>query len=153
MAGVTPSAYLDLLKSGDYSDFTITCQGVDFKVHRAVETASRRIDLSEDDPKTVSRVVLFMYTSDYDEREIPAFLLPSQVENLSTTSQGGADESPDASSSKPDGPTVFETLKTNVLVYKCADMLGIENLKVLAAKRFMADARTVLSEEGFAAIS
>ncbi len=36
MAGITPSAYLGLLKSGDYSDLTITCQGTDFKVHRAV---------------------------------------------------------------------------------------------------------------------
>ncbi|EXJ58152.1 hypothetical protein A1O7_05577 [Cladophialophora yegresii CBS 114405] len=153
MAGVHPNAYLDLLKSGDYSDFSITCRGANFRVHRAVETASRKIDLSEDDPETVSRVVLFMYTGDYNERQIPAFLLPDQVEYLSATTQAAADEKAAASSSTPDGPTVFEVLKTNALVYKCADMLGVEDLKVLAAERFMADARTVFSEEGFATIS
>ena len=219
MAGVTPGAYLNVLKSGQFSDLTISCQDAEFKVHRVVvcsassmlnaacngsfqvtssadcktrdvnqgyqEATSRKVNFPEDDPQIMSRVVLFLYTSDYDANSVPTFILPGQNQgskSLATVQQAGQEikpsttpespataETPPAKRQKTSAatatpataqvpmnnttalpPGIFETLKTNALVYKCADMLGIENLKVLAADRFMADARVAFSEMGFA---
>lgn len=36
MAGVPTDLYLKLLETCEYSDFTISCKDVEFKVHRAV---------------------------------------------------------------------------------------------------------------------
>ena len=46
--------------------------------------------------------------------------------------------------------SMIERLEMNALVHKCADMLGIDNLKLLAAERFLTDARLVLPESAFA---
>ena len=34
MAGLDPVKALEMLQSGEYSDFTITCRGKEFKVHK-----------------------------------------------------------------------------------------------------------------------
>jgi hypothetical protein len=66
-----------------FSDFTITCEGRVFKVHRCFiaphsrffekacsgmfkETQERKIDLKEDDPNMVELMIKFFYTFDYD---------------------------------------------------------------------------------------
>jgi hypothetical protein len=36
MAGVPVAAFHALLESGDYSDFTIKCQGTEFKIHKNI---------------------------------------------------------------------------------------------------------------------
>ena len=45
---------------------------------------------------------------------------------------------------------VLNRLDINARVYFCADLLGVKNLKVLAAERFMADARKTFSDNAFA---
>ncbi|KIW91756.1 uncharacterized protein Z519_07724 [Cladophialophora bantiana CBS 173.52] len=175
MAGVTPSAYLDLLRSEKYSDFTIACNGVEFKVHRAVvcpaspfldsacnsgfqEATSRRIEFREDDPGIVARVVLFLYTSDYDANQIPTFnkhshggVFPAQRDRSASSCAESAVSSENlAAAEKRKQEEVVEALKINALVYKCADMLGIENLKVLAADRFLADAIGLVGDDQLA---
>ncbi|KAJ9606901.1 hypothetical protein H2200_008911 [Cladophialophora chaetospira] len=139
------------------------------------EAASGQIDLSEDDPKIVTRVVLFMYTSDYDPRKVPAFLIPGQAEEGSPMTEAEGNNSSSNAAKAPARPKplpgkkgrstvrtmtapekepvtaeTFEALKINALVYKCADFLGIENLKMLAAERFMSDARVAYLDEKFA---
>ncbi|KAL8829305.1 MAG: hypothetical protein Q9170_006226 [Blastenia crenularia] len=56
------------LETGKYSDLTIVsrgraCKG-DFQ-----EARSGRIDLSDDDPKPLERLLQYMYTADYDEND------------------------------------------------------------------------------------
>ena len=92
MATVTPSAWLRLLKSQQYADFTIVCSGVEFIVHRAVvcpaspvldeacsgnfqEAVFHRIEFPDENPQIMARVILFMYTSDYDADMVPSFLI------------------------------------------------------------------------------
>ncbi|EXJ68961.1 uncharacterized protein A1O5_07893 [Cladophialophora psammophila CBS 110553] len=182
MAGVTPSAYLDLLRSEKYSDFTIACNGVEFKVHRAVvcpaspfldaacnsgfqEAMSRRIEFPEDDPGIVARVVLFLYTSDYDANQVPTFNKHSHgggclaqrdrsasfsAESAISSGNFVAAAAAAADEKRKQEEVVVEALKINALVYKCADMLGIENLKVLAADRFLADAVGLVGDDQLA---
>ncbi|KAK4939979.1 hypothetical protein LTR10_019831 [Elasticomyces elasticus] len=162
MAGKGPDAYLDLLKSGQYSDFIIHCQGYEFKLHRAVvcvaspmlnkacsgsfkEAKEGRIDLSEDDPAILARVILYLYTNDYDVADLPAFF-EGMIRN--TGSQTAQTDSSDGSANRITYSP--ELLRVIALVYKSADMLGIERLKVDASARFLALAKTVCNMAKFA---
>ncbi|KAJ9606900.1 hypothetical protein H2200_008910 [Cladophialophora chaetospira] len=187
MAGVTSSTYLDFLKTGKYSDFTIICKDVEFKVHKVVlcgsssmldtackggfkEATSGKIEFPEDDPEVMARVVLFMYTGDYDADKAPSTILPSGYSIVAgtpeTKTESSAAEKPKsrrikasteatpAQSKSGVGQTIdkrsFEVLTINALVYKCADMLGIQNLMMLAAERFLADCPVAYTDERFA---
>ncbi|KAF2679212.1 hypothetical protein K458DRAFT_315048 [Lentithecium fluviatile CBS 122367] len=76
---MSPSAF----NSGDFSDFTISCGELTFKVHKMVlascseffsacfrfpgkEADDSCINLPEDDPQMVRRMVIFFYHLDYD---------------------------------------------------------------------------------------
>ncbi|KAG7002071.1 hypothetical protein G7Y79_00029g063670 [Physcia stellaris] len=76
----------DLLKSGKYSDLTITCQGREWLVHRSVvcaqsrffaaacdgefeEARSGKVDLAEEYPDIVELVVGYLYNMDYSDED------------------------------------------------------------------------------------
>ena len=177
MAEVKPPAYLGLLESGDYSDFIIECQGIEFKVHRAIvcplstmlqkavsgpfkvsslydqvdpttliltirqEAQDGRINLTEEDPKILSRVLLFLYTNDYDANDVPNFL--QAVAGMSTTQSS-------MPASEATNPSPMSYLKIHALVYKYADMLGIESLKILASSRFLDQVPAACTSSEFA---
>ncbi|KAF9872000.1 hypothetical protein CkaCkLH20_10632 [Colletotrichum karsti] len=98
------SGLSSLLLSDKFSDMTITCGGRTFKAHRAIvcpqssffdkafssgfkEASSSTINLPEDDPDVLQRLLQFLYTGNYDEgvsfnRERPSevsFLSPEEV--------------------------------------------------------------------------
>lgn len=72
-----------MLHTGAYSDIKITCQGSEFNVHRTVliasggdffraailgpwkEAATSVIDLPENEPSIIARVLFFIYTGEY----------------------------------------------------------------------------------------
>lgn len=128
-----------------------------------------KYDLSNDNPEIVARVVLFLYTSDYDPESVPSFLLlghestdshtedepdarsPGKVEDAKTESTKATqeDESESQSDDEPPPDEIFTRLETNALVYQCADMLGIESLAVLAAERFLADTKRHFDDSRF----
>ena len=89
----------------------------------------------------MARTILFLYSSGYDAEKVPEFLMPgNEAEN---------DQEPGSDKSQSPDSSTFKRLNNNVLVYKCADMLGIENLKVLAADRFLDDARIAFADPRF----
>ncbi|KAF4965135.1 hypothetical protein FSARC_7002 [Fusarium sarcochroum] len=82
MTSKSSSALPDLVESGDYSDFTLTCEGQDFKLHQILvcpkspvmakalkgnfrEATSRVLRVEQFDVATVRRMIIFIYTGDY----------------------------------------------------------------------------------------
>ncbi|KPI40374.1 uncharacterized protein AB675_7479 [Cyphellophora attinorum] len=75
---------LRILQHGHYSDLTVTCQGHTFSAHKSIliskggdfferaicagfaETEKSKIDLPEDDPNIIARILRYIYTADYD---------------------------------------------------------------------------------------
>jgi len=74
-------------------------------------------------------VILYLYTKDYDVTRLPQY----------TPGKAGVQIAPGVFI-HCDGrrrDSVLERQTRDVLVYRCADMLGIEELKDLAARRFL----------------
>jgi len=82
MSSKTPFNYEGLMSSQKYTDLTLSCQGQEFKVHRAIvctqspvlaaacddgfmETTSKIINLDSFDVDTVKQMIRFMYTHNY----------------------------------------------------------------------------------------
>lgn len=151
-----------LWTSGMYSDLTIRCGFEEYKVHRSIicprstffaaacngkfeEAKTATITLNDDDPKTVERMLLYLYKLDYPDQDVPDYpaepvaidssLLPQlQLETLTTTeieTAVGTTSLPseDASSYDP-------RMMNHVLVYAVADKYDIPELKKLAKCKF-----------------
>lgn len=130
-----------LLKSQVTADFTISCKGREFKVHKAIislqssffksvctlpfkvsiadprcvpsytdidavqETGEDRLELVDEEPHVIARVLLFLYTGDYDEAKIPECAL----QKLSV----GAEKSSSRPGDKVNEPFVMTTVPQN----------------------------------------
>ncbi|KAJ9606899.1 hypothetical protein H2200_008909 [Cladophialophora chaetospira] len=137
MARISSQTYLNLLESGKHSDLTIDCQGVQFKVHRVlvcpqspmIDAAMSRIKFPEEDPDILARVILFMYTNDYDDKSLPKFYSHLYLDDESLG--------------------LRKCLNVNALVYKTAEMLGLSDLQTVASARFMRDAQVAFDMDGF----
>ncbi|KAF4633274.1 hypothetical protein G7Y89_g4845 [Cudoniella acicularis] len=119
----------ELFKSKKYGDLTIKCKGREFKVHRAIvclqykplaatvggefkEATTGVIELKENEPEIVKRMLEFMYILDYwDDRKIfdPTVL---NVRSILMNTRG---------------PLII-----NTQVYIIADQYGVQELKYLA---------------------
>ncbi|CAA9957050.1 BTB domain containing protein [Pyrenophora teres f. maculata] len=89
-------------KNGDFTDLVISCCGSEFAVHTVIvcsacdffaksiqfagkEANERRIDLQEDDPEMIRRLITYLYLGDYDpsdETGIKAFRKIKQHESI-----------------------------------------------------------------------
>ncbi|ETI19646.1 hypothetical protein G647_08658 [Cladophialophora carrionii CBS 160.54] len=157
-AALKQLSYLALLDSGQNSDFVNECHGAEFKVHQAIfcsqstmleraadgnfrEAREGRIRQTEEDPRILSRVPVFLYTNDYDALTIPGYLqtaIASSERHMADTGLHGQ--------SYP----VVKELPVHVLVFEYADMLDIEPLKRLASGKFLLDAPSLCDEPTFA---
>ncbi|KAF2134723.1 hypothetical protein P153DRAFT_380535 [Dothidotthia symphoricarpi CBS 119687] len=77
-----PTSIIKAYNGGDYSDLTITCGSMVFTVHKLVvctkcaffeksakfgkEAEENRIDLPEDDPEMIRRLIAYLYLGDYE---------------------------------------------------------------------------------------
>ncbi|KAL8913676.1 MAG: hypothetical protein Q9171_001526 [Xanthocarpia ochracea] len=138
------------LRSGKYSDLTITCKGRTFKVHRHVlcmaskffaaacdgefqEAEQRKINLSDDDPDAVVRMLAYLYTSTYDDEDGSDFALHTDFAINDTPSSTSIALGEAAAASIP---IKSSALMTNVLVHALADKYDIQLLKQLSKTKF-----------------
>lgn len=135
----------DALLSGEHSDLKLVCGDKEFKVHQSImctgspffaaacsggflEAHKGQIDLKEDDVETVKRMILFLYTLDYDDH-YKSYVQAANGSHYVPIKLFG----PMTSSEKE----IFHTrVKNNIAVYSIADKYGIENLKSLAKQKF-----------------
>ncbi|KAI9781527.1 MAG: hypothetical protein M1839_005942 [Geoglossum umbratile] len=155
-----------LFQSDKYSDLTITCGNEVFKVHRAVvcprskffaaacdgkfkEGITSEIELPDDDPETVQRMLSFLYTCDYnDELHINApdklhTIAPVEDTMIISTGEDTMSITSTDSQSKQqtpffhgDWPLNDAPLFSAIHVYAIADKYDIPDLKKFAKRRF-----------------
>ncbi|KAH8654087.1 hypothetical protein BGZ60DRAFT_519551 [Tricladium varicosporioides] len=149
-----------MLASGRYSDLTIKCKGLIFKVHRAIvclqstrlaaavdgnlkEGVTAEIDLSGNEPHIVENMLKFMYTSEYsdnrggDSASTPTAPAPSKKGRKIKGLLGAQSTTPLVTMDSADNEaTALEPLLTNALVYVIADKYNVQPLKELAKKKY-----------------
>ncbi|ERF75490.1 hypothetical protein EPUS_08304 [Endocarpon pusillum Z07020] len=138
-----------LLQSAKYSDLTLCCGDREFAVHRAIEASSGRIELKDDDPETVERMISFMYSLDYQDEQrgnveaarssdaeasnasnSDATVVSAEREVLAETLVNNNDGN--VHSQGDSQPTLFSSVR----VYAIADKYNVQSLKDLAKQRF-----------------
>ncbi|KAI9821441.1 MAG: hypothetical protein M1826_000677 [Phylliscum demangeonii] len=196
-ADATLAALRKMFQSGAYSDLVIRCHGQEFRVHRSVvcprstffETAcasgfqeafSGVIEL-DDDLGSVSRMLSYIYTTDYEDAsdaaehdrdaDSPVDAIEPVVEMKpssmnAATSISMSDDAPETTegppaaddvnsatpSEKASGHLAAQAVKNNVLVYAMADKYDVPLLKVLAREKFTARAEAGWPPAGLTSI-
>ncbi|KAL8654319.1 MAG: hypothetical protein Q9226_003481 [Calogaya cf. arnoldii] len=152
-----------LLNSGEYSDLIITCGNREFKVHRNIVLPACKvlatacsgeykagtggpIDLSEDDPNAVERMLRYLYTGNYDDTDHEAneeagktrIPPPTSVQVVPDQRSETSSIASDALEKVATAPVHVKvsTLTNNVLVYSLADFHDLPLLKNLAQTKF-----------------
>ncbi|KAF5976581.1 speckle-type POZ protein-like protein [Fusarium bulbicola] len=155
-----PQPYSFLLKSvvsGEFSDFSLTCNDHDFKLHQVVvcpqspvlkaallggfkETTSKVVAVNEFDVTAVRSMVTFLYTGDYDPRT-DKLQMPLQSDDDGKNEEAeirdiqGDSMSEDSEASGPERERTTEDILFHLRVNAIADYYKIEKLvKVSTAK-------------------
>ncbi|KAJ9308090.1 hypothetical protein DTO217A2_2331 [Paecilomyces variotii] len=163
----------NLLLHGDYSDMKVTCRGFIFNVHRAIvctqshffasalnagfkESITHVVDLPDDDPETIERVLSFMYLRKYNEVRhfIPMDDIAEPKKPEAEPSQSGINNSDpknsDVEHKRATADITTRDIGNNIIkVYIAADKYGIAPLKSLAGKRFERWIKSNLHSEAF----
>ncbi|KAL2158847.1 hypothetical protein VTH06DRAFT_4039 [Thermothelomyces fergusii] len=128
-----------LYSSGEHSDLVISCQGKEYRVHKAIvcprsdffSTACRsdfkeaqegKIDLPDDDPELVRIMIYYLYHLDYS-------VSPPQKQVVSDLEDA---QSKNETLAKP----TMGVLTTHAKVYTLAEKYLIQGLKTLALQKF-----------------
>ncbi|KAL7792146.1 hypothetical protein V8C37DRAFT_380910 [Trichoderma ceciliae] len=145
--------FSQLMRSGQFSDLTLVCQGQDFKIHKLVacpqspvfaaavkgefkEAQTGVIHIELFDSETVRRMVEFLYTGNYDNQ--------SQEQSKAVTaaprgvkSQHEDSSAPKATGANPPVATLVpaEDMLHHVRVNAIADYYGIQGLTLLANQK------------------
>ena len=113
---------------------------------------NRRVDFPEEDPYIMDVVLRYLYTGEYTVPNASSFKFSNGSKLLAPRPMQRSVARLGSSCARKEYLWIEDAkpLDLHVLVYKCADMLGIENLKVFAATRFLKESETALKEESFA---
>ncbi|KAL8650256.1 MAG: hypothetical protein Q9210_003927 [Variospora velana] len=148
-----------LFHSGRYSDFSIACRGREFRVHKTVlckaskffavacdrgfkEAHEGTMDLSDDDPEALRRLLQYLYTADYTHKEATFWLddlksMKMKLEQGEVTF-GTSTLDPARACSEPSMVAKpVEPAWNNMLVYALAEKYDIRTLKDFAKCKFI----------------
>jgi len=134
--GLHSNVLPDLLKSGQFSDLTVKCNSKSFKVHRCIvcpqsaffskalngefkEASSQVVDLHDDDPLIVEKMLCYLYEGDYEDD--PPKTIPKRHKSLS---------------SKDEKSTPETAAHINARMYNIGDKYVIQGLMDLAKSKF-----------------
>ena len=95
----------------------------------------------------MARVIVFMYTSDYDDKSLPEFYIDLYLDDEER--EDVKQEKGTRSLKEIDQLGLRKRLNVNALVYKLAEMLGIPELQKMASNRLMCDAEVSFDMDGF----
>lgn len=90
-----------------------------------------------------------MYTGDYDAVALPEFYSQLYLDEEEQENEAVNKTTHNGQSKEIDELGLRHALKVNVLMYQCADMLGINDLSALASTRFMEHAKVAFDLDGF----
>ncbi|KAH7366603.1 hypothetical protein BKA66DRAFT_573270 [Pyrenochaeta sp. MPI-SDFR-AT-0127] len=100
-----PATILRAYKNGEFTDLTITCRSMTFKVHQVVvcsacdffrkslefaggkEAVEKCIDLPEDDPEMIRRLIAYLYLGDYDPGNELSLLVFGMIKQYNSTTE------------------------------------------------------------------
>ena len=115
--------------------------------------------MNDDDPQTVNRMLLYLYTLDYPDEVVPGVRaehvaidqspLPHLRRKTSNTIEEETDPGTASDGAAPHGPRMMN----NVLVYAVAENYDIPELKDLAKHKFQTLASSKWPHDGFHAIT
>lgn len=115
--------------------------------------------MNDDDPQTVNRMLLYFYTLDYPDEDVPTVRaehvavdqspLPHRWRKTSNTTEEETDPGTASDGAAPHDPRVMN----NALVYAVAEKYDIPELKDLAKHKFQTLASSKWPHDGFHAIT
>ncbi|TVY20479.1 hypothetical protein LARI1_G001841 [Lachnellula arida] len=144
-----PSVTASMYSSGKHSDMTIICQGKTFKVHQCIvclqskplaaamngkfkEGISKEINLEDDQPEIVEKMLSYMYTSDYSDGRNST----TSTKATSTTTPSRPVSSKHSTAASTSKAASSNAPLTNAQVFVIADKYDIQGLKALAKKKY-----------------
>ncbi|KAF5689982.1 amino acid transport gap1 [Fusarium denticulatum] len=205
-------ALANLLKTGDYSDLTITCGKYQYRVHKAIicprsnffkaacdgkfkEAQTGKVDLPDDDPAAVRMMIEYLYhdtyvpaeaiihrdhvsgldahlsETEYNEQEKrkmelygATFIGNKRVKRLTALPEApiapisqpvpvgfgtASTPPPPPPAAAPPRPILTQNLHLHAKVYALGEKYGIQPLKVLALRKFAAEAPFRLHTDDF----
>ncbi|KAJ5938028.1 BTB/POZ protein [Penicillium verhagenii] len=136
----------ELLLQGQFSDMEIICQDVTFKTHRAIvctqskffnsalcdgfkESLDRSINLKDETPETIERVLSFLYLREYqdDGHTVPLWPSADLIDDSDSVNETRKSDNTEALRARA---------LNNILVFTAADKFQIDRLKNLASEKF-----------------
>lgn len=139
-----------LLDTARHSDFVIECKGHVFNVHKALicaqseffdrlcagpfqESSSSRVNLEEDDPAIIARILLYIYTDDYPVTKVSEDS-PGHGQFRSINDHWASKGS---DPNEADPPTWVKWARIHVAMYAEGEKYSVPGLQECSARKFL----------------
>ncbi|KAL7944211.1 hypothetical protein V8C42DRAFT_326164 [Trichoderma barbatum] len=144
-----------MLRSGQFSDLTLVCQGEEFKIHRVVacpqspvlsaaisgefkESLTGVIEIEHFDSETVRRMVEYLYTGNYDSdqaQEQSKAAAGVATSGALTSASSSVSTTADTAPPVPPAAASTQGVLSHVRVNAIGDYYGIQGLMLLANQK------------------